>query len=115
LSLIFRPPNQNPVNISPFPHACHMSLPPRPTWFNHPNTIRWRIQTVKFDGPVCNLLEIVSIYKCICYFCVISFLCLTMADFYCFRSRELEFHGSTKFRYGKNNWNIFIWKRWKVT
>jgi hypothetical protein len=25
-----------------------MSRPPHPPWFNHPNNIRWRIQTVKF-------------------------------------------------------------------
>jgi hypothetical protein len=24
-----------------------MSRPPHPPWFNHPNNIRWRIQTVK--------------------------------------------------------------------
>jgi hypothetical protein len=27
-SLTFRPPNQNLVNTSPLPHACHMSCPP---------------------------------------------------------------------------------------
>jgi hypothetical protein len=43
-----RPPNQNPVNTSPLPHACHMSRSPHPPWFNHPNNIRWRIQDVKF-------------------------------------------------------------------
>jgi hypothetical protein len=47
-SLAFRPPNQNPVNTSPFPHACHMSSPPHPPWFNHPNNVRWRIQVMKF-------------------------------------------------------------------
>jgi hypothetical protein len=26
-SLTFGPPNQNPVNTSPLPHACHMSRP----------------------------------------------------------------------------------------
>jgi hypothetical protein len=25
-SLAFGPPNQNPVNTSPVPHACHMSI-----------------------------------------------------------------------------------------
>jgi hypothetical protein len=35
--LTFGPPNQNPVNISPLPHVCHMSRPPHPPWFNHPN------------------------------------------------------------------------------
>jgi hypothetical protein len=29
-SLAFEPPNQNPVNTSPLPHACHMSVPPHP-------------------------------------------------------------------------------------
>jgi hypothetical protein len=29
-SLPFGPTNQNPVNTSPLPHACHMSLPPHP-------------------------------------------------------------------------------------
>jgi hypothetical protein len=29
-SLTLRPPNQNPVNTSPLPHACHMSRPPHP-------------------------------------------------------------------------------------
>jgi hypothetical protein len=47
-SLTFGPPNQNPVNTSPLPHACHMSRPPQPPWVNHPNNIRWRLQTVKF-------------------------------------------------------------------
>jgi hypothetical protein len=36
------------VKTSPLPHACHMSRPPHPPWFNHPNNIRWRIQAVKF-------------------------------------------------------------------
>jgi hypothetical protein len=40
-------PNQNPVNTSPLPHACHMSRPPHPPWFNHPNNIRRRIQVMK--------------------------------------------------------------------
>jgi hypothetical protein len=47
-SLAFGPPNQNPVNTSPVPHACHMSRPLHPPWFNYPNNIRWRIQAVKF-------------------------------------------------------------------
>jgi hypothetical protein len=42
--LLFRPPNQNPVNISPLPHECYMSRPPYSPWFNHSNNIRWRIQ-----------------------------------------------------------------------
>jgi hypothetical protein len=25
-----------------------MSSPPHPPWFNHPNSIRWRIQVMKF-------------------------------------------------------------------
>jgi hypothetical protein len=25
-----------------------VSRPPHPSWFNHPNNIRWRIQAVKF-------------------------------------------------------------------
>jgi hypothetical protein len=29
-SLTFCPPNQNPVNTSPLPHAYHMSRPPHP-------------------------------------------------------------------------------------
>jgi hypothetical protein len=47
-SLAFGPPNRNPVNTSPLPHACHMSRPSHPPWFSHPNNIRWRIQAVKF-------------------------------------------------------------------
>jgi hypothetical protein len=35
-SLTFGPPNLNPVNTSPLPHACHMSLPLHPPRFNHP-------------------------------------------------------------------------------
>jgi hypothetical protein len=46
--LTSRPPNQNPVNTSPLPCACHMSRPPRPPWLIQPNNIRWRIQDVKF-------------------------------------------------------------------
>jgi hypothetical protein len=45
---IFGHPNQNPVNTCPLTRACHMSHPPHPPWFNHPNNIRWRIQAVKF-------------------------------------------------------------------
>jgi len=29
-------------------HVYHMLCPPHPHWFNHPNSIRWRIQAVKF-------------------------------------------------------------------
>jgi len=47
-SLPFGSPNQNPVNTSPLPHAYHMSLPPHPPSFNHPNNIQWIIQAVKF-------------------------------------------------------------------
>jgi hypothetical protein len=47
-SLTFGPPNQNSVNISPLPNACHMSRPSHLPWFNHPNNIWWRIQAVKF-------------------------------------------------------------------
>jgi hypothetical protein len=54
-SLTFRPPNQNPVNTSPLPHACHMSSPPHPPWFNHPNDIRWRIQL--WSSSLCNFLH----------------------------------------------------------
>jgi hypothetical protein len=46
--LSFGPHNQNPVNTSPLPHACHMSRLPHPPWFNHPNNIRWRIEIMKF-------------------------------------------------------------------
>jgi hypothetical protein len=28
--------------------VCHMSRPPHPPWFDHPNNIRWRIQAMKF-------------------------------------------------------------------
>jgi hypothetical protein len=31
------------VNTSPLPHACHMSRPPHPPQFNHPNKVRWII------------------------------------------------------------------------
>jgi hypothetical protein len=47
-SLTFGLPNQSPVGASPLPHACHMSRPPRPPCFGHPNSIRWGIQIVKF-------------------------------------------------------------------
>jgi len=46
-SLPFRPPNQNPVNTSPIPHAYHMSCPPHLPWFNHPDNIRWTIQAME--------------------------------------------------------------------
>jgi hypothetical protein len=42
------PPNQYPVNTSPLLHACHISRPPQPHWFNHPNNIRSIIQAKKF-------------------------------------------------------------------
>jgi hypothetical protein len=41
-------PTKNPINTSPLPQPCHMSRPPHPPWFNHPNKIRWRIQVMKF-------------------------------------------------------------------
>jgi hypothetical protein len=41
-------PTKTLHNISPLPHACHMSPSPHAPWFNHPNNIRWRIQAVKF-------------------------------------------------------------------
>jgi hypothetical protein len=47
-SLTSGPPNQNPLNTSPLPHACRMSRPPHPPWFNHLNNIRWSIQAVKY-------------------------------------------------------------------
>jgi hypothetical protein len=34
-------------HLSP-PRACHMSRPPHPPWFNHPNNNWWRIQAMKF-------------------------------------------------------------------
>jgi hypothetical protein len=40
LGFPFGPPNQNPVNTSPLPHAYHMSRPPHSPPFNHPNNIR---------------------------------------------------------------------------
>jgi hypothetical protein len=46
-SLAFGPSNQNPVSTSSLPHACHMSSPPHPSWFNHPNNIRRRMQVMK--------------------------------------------------------------------
>jgi hypothetical protein len=47
-SLPSGPPNQISVNISPLPHSCYISRPLHPPWFNHPNNIRWKIQTMKF-------------------------------------------------------------------
>jgi hypothetical protein len=40
-------PTKTPQTSSP-PHACHMSRPSPPPWFNHSNNIRWRIPAVKF-------------------------------------------------------------------
>jgi hypothetical protein len=57
-SLAFGPPNQNPLNTSPLPHACHMSSLPHPPWFNHPNNIQWSIQAVKFIIMQFSLLSI---------------------------------------------------------
>jgi hypothetical protein len=45
-SLIFRASQSKPCKH--LSHACHMSRPPRPLWFNHPNNIRWRMLAVKF-------------------------------------------------------------------
>jgi hypothetical protein len=28
--------------------VSHMSHPPQPPWFNHPNNIQWRMQAAKF-------------------------------------------------------------------
>jgi hypothetical protein len=47
-SFAFGTPSQNPVTTSRLPHACHMSRPPHPPSFNHPNNIRWRMQAMKF-------------------------------------------------------------------
>jgi hypothetical protein len=33
-----------------------MSRPPHSPWFNHPNNIRWRIQTVKFIIMLVNFI-----------------------------------------------------------
>jgi hypothetical protein len=70
-SLTFGPPNQNPANTSPLPHACHMSRPPQPPCFNHPNNIWWRIQAVKFiiiqfspRSVTCFINELFSFWFC---------------------------------------------------
>jgi hypothetical protein len=54
-SLAFGPPNQNSVNTSLLPHACHMSRPPHPPWFNYPNNIRWRYGL--WSSSLCNFLH----------------------------------------------------------
>jgi hypothetical protein len=45
----FGPTNQNPVHTFPSPPPCVPHVPPPyPPEFNHPSSIRWRIQAVNF-------------------------------------------------------------------
>jgi hypothetical protein len=37
-------PHQNPVYISPFPHACYMCCPFQSYWFHNLNNIWWGVQ-----------------------------------------------------------------------
>jgi len=54
-SLPFGPPNQNPVNTSPLSHACQISHPPHPPWFNHPNNIR--LNNTDWSSSLCSFLH----------------------------------------------------------
>jgi hypothetical protein len=45
-SLPFRLSNRNFVRISRPSHASYMSRPSHPSSFDHPNNIRWRVQTM---------------------------------------------------------------------
>jgi hypothetical protein len=46
-SLPFRFSDQNFVCVSDLPHACYITRPSRPSWFNHPNNIYWSLQVMK--------------------------------------------------------------------
>ena len=39
--------HRNPISIFMFPHACHMSYPFHPLWFDQPNNIWWVVELVK--------------------------------------------------------------------
>jgi hypothetical protein len=47
--ILSQPNPVRPIDLYlPKVHACQMSRPPHPPWFNFPNNIRWRIQVMKF-------------------------------------------------------------------
>jgi hypothetical protein len=50
--------HQNPVNVSPLSHACHMPCPPHSPWFDLPNDIWRRVQIMKL--PIAQL----SLFSC---------------------------------------------------
>jgi hypothetical protein len=39
--------HQNPVQVSPLSHACHMPCPPNCPWFDLPNSIWWWVRILK--------------------------------------------------------------------
>jgi len=46
-SFLFRFSNENIVCISPLSHACYMSCPFHPLWFDHPNNILCSVEAMK--------------------------------------------------------------------
>jgi len=46
-SLDLSSPTKTLYNISPASHTCHMSRPFHSFWFDHPNNVWWRLQTIK--------------------------------------------------------------------
>jgi hypothetical protein len=54
-----RPPHQNPVCTSLFPHTCYMPRPSHSSQFDHLNNIWWRVQVIKFfviiRTPLCKI------------------------------------------------------------
>jgi len=45
-SVPFRLSYQNFVYVSHLSHACYMSCPSRPPWFDHPNNVCWNVQVM---------------------------------------------------------------------
>jgi hypothetical protein len=62
LSSLFSCSNQYIVCICHFFHACYMSYPSNPAWFDHPNNIWWGVQVVKLlimhSSPSCHFLPL---------------------------------------------------------
>jgi hypothetical protein len=56
-----------------------MSRPPNSSWFNHPNSIRWRIQAVNFISEI-HLGFIISGWWNVCIFLRDSFTISRLSD-----------------------------------
>jgi hypothetical protein len=84
--LTFGPPYQNPVNTSPLHHASHMSRPPYPPLFNHPNNIQGRIQAMEFlitqffHHPCMELTRNTNTKRALCVLTFLRTLCIIRTE-----------------------------------